>query len=41
VLLAEQGLFSAQAEYIHALVSLRTNAVALSGFLLTEASARP
>jgi cobalt-zinc-cadmium efflux system outer membrane protein len=41
VLLAQQSLFSAQAEYIHALVSLRTNAVALSGFLLTEASARP
>jgi outer membrane protein, heavy metal efflux system len=41
VLLAQQSLFSAQAEYIHALVRLRTNAVALSGFLLTDASTRP
>lgn len=41
VLLAQQSLFNAQAEYIHALVSLRTNAVALSGFLLTEGSTRP
>jgi outer membrane protein, heavy metal efflux system len=41
VLLAQQNLFSAQAEYIHALVNLRTNAVALSGFLLTDASTRP
>ncbi len=41
VLLAQQSLFNAQAEYIHALVNLRTNAVALSGFLLTDTSARP
>jgi cobalt-zinc-cadmium efflux system outer membrane protein len=41
VLLAQQSLFSAQVEYIHALVNLRTNAVALSGFLLTDMSARP
>jgi cobalt-zinc-cadmium efflux system outer membrane protein len=40
VLLAQQSLFSAQAEYIHALLNLRTNAVALSGFLLTELSVR-
>jgi cobalt-zinc-cadmium efflux system outer membrane protein len=41
VLLAQQSLFNAQAEYIHALLQLRTNAVALSGFLLTDAQARP
>lgn len=41
VLLAQQSLFNAQAEYIHVLVNLRTNAVALSGFLLTDTSARP
>jgi outer membrane protein, heavy metal efflux system len=41
VLLAQQSLFNAQAEYIHALLNLRTNAVALSGFLLTDAAARP
>ncbi len=41
VLLAQQTLFNAQAEYIHALLNLRTNAVALSGFLLTETAARP
>jgi outer membrane protein TolC len=40
VLLAQQSLFSAQAEYIHALVTLRTNAVALSGFLLSDLSVR-
>ena len=36
LLLAQQNLIDAQAEYIHALVRLRTNAVALSGFLLTD-----
>jgi len=36
LLLAEQSLFSAQGEYIQALEDLRTNAVALSGFLLTD-----
>jgi cobalt-zinc-cadmium efflux system outer membrane protein len=36
VLLAQQNLINTQTEYIHALVSLRTNAVALSGFLLTD-----
>ena len=36
LLLAEQNLFTSQAEYIHALQNLRTSAVALSGFLLTE-----
>lgn len=36
VLLAQQSLFTAQAEYIHALQNLRTSAVALSGFLLTD-----
>lgn len=41
VLLAQQGLFTAQAEYIHALQNLRTNAVALSGFLLTEGLLAP
>jgi len=41
VLLAQQGLFAAQAEYIRALRELRTNAVALSGFLLTDGLAGP
>ena len=41
VLLAQQGLFAAQAEYIRALRELRTNAVALSGFLLTDGLAAP
>jgi cobalt-zinc-cadmium efflux system outer membrane protein len=41
VLLAQQGLFTAQAEYIHALEDLKTNAVALSGFLLTDGLAAP
>jgi cobalt-zinc-cadmium efflux system outer membrane protein len=41
VLLAQQSLFSAQADYIHALENLRTNAVALSGFLLTDGLAEP
>ena len=41
VLLAQQGLFAAQAEYIRALQNLRTNAVALSGFLLTDGLAAP
>lgn len=41
VLLAQQSLFNAQSEYIRALVNLRTNAVALSGFLLTDTSTRP
>jgi cobalt-zinc-cadmium efflux system outer membrane protein len=36
LLLAQQSLFSAQAEYIQALENLRTNAVALSGFLLAD-----
>jgi cobalt-zinc-cadmium efflux system outer membrane protein len=41
VLLAQQGLFTAQAEYLHALEDLKTNAVALSGFLLTDGLAAP
>jgi cobalt-zinc-cadmium efflux system outer membrane protein len=41
VLLAEQSLFTAQAEYVHALERLRTNAVALSGFLQTDGLAAP
>jgi outer membrane protein, heavy metal efflux system len=41
VLLAQQGLFTAQAEYIQALQNLRTNAVALSGFLVTDGLATP
>ena len=41
VLLAQQGLFTAQAEYIQALQNLRTNAVALSGFLVTDGLAPP
>lgn len=41
VLLAQQGLFAAQAEYIHALENLKTNAVALNGFLLTDGLAAP
>ncbi|MGC2109782.1 MAG: TolC family protein [Candidatus Korobacteraceae bacterium] len=41
VLSAQQGLFTAQAEYIHALESLRTSAVALSGFLLTDGLMAP
>jgi cobalt-zinc-cadmium efflux system outer membrane protein len=41
VLLAQQGLFAAQAEYIRALQDLKTNAVALSGFLLTDGLAAP
>ncbi len=41
VLLAQQSLFTAQAEYIHALESLRTSSVALSGFLLTNGLAAP
>ena len=40
-LLAQQGLFAAQAEYIRALRDLRTNAVALGGFLLTDGLAGP
>jgi cobalt-zinc-cadmium efflux system outer membrane protein len=41
VLLAEQSLFATQAEYIDALRSLRTNAIALSGFLQTDGLAAP
>jgi cobalt-zinc-cadmium efflux system outer membrane protein len=41
VLLAQQSLFTAQAEYIRALQHLRTNAVALSGFLLSDGLAAP
>jgi len=41
VLLAQQSLFTAQAEYIHALEDLKTNAVALSGFLLTDGLEAP
>jgi hypothetical protein len=41
VQLAQQGMFTAQAEYIRALQQLRTNAVALSGFLLTDGLAAP
>lgn len=41
VLLAQQSLFTAQAEYIRALQQLRTNAVALSGFLLSDGLAAP
>ncbi len=41
VLLAEQSLFTAEAEYVHALERLRTNAVALSGFLQTDGLAAP
>lgn len=41
VLLAEQSLFTAQAEYIHALENLRTNAVALSGFLVMDGLSAP
>jgi outer membrane protein, heavy metal efflux system len=41
VLTAQQGMFAAQAEYIRALRELRTNAVALSGFLLTDGLAAP
>jgi cobalt-zinc-cadmium efflux system outer membrane protein len=41
VLLAQQSLFAAQTEYIHALEDLKTNAVALSGFLLTDGLAEP
>jgi outer membrane protein TolC len=41
VLMAQQSLFSTQAEYIRALQNLRTNAVALSGFLLTDGTIAP
>ena len=41
VLLAEQNLFTAEAEYIHALERLRTNAVALNGFLQTNGLVAP
>ncbi len=41
VLLAEQSLFTAETEYVHALEQLRTNAVALSGFLKTDGLATP
>jgi outer membrane protein, heavy metal efflux system len=41
VLIAQQSLFSAQEEYIRALQNLRTNAVALSGFLLTDGTISP
>ncbi len=41
VLLAEQSLFTAQAEYLDALQHLRTNAVTLSGFLLSDGLASP
>jgi cobalt-zinc-cadmium efflux system outer membrane protein len=41
VLLAQQGLFAAQAEYIQALQNLRTNAVVLSGFLVKDGLAAP
>jgi cobalt-zinc-cadmium efflux system outer membrane protein len=41
VLVAQQSLFTAQAEYIRALQNLRTNAVALSGFLLMDGLAAP
>jgi cobalt-zinc-cadmium efflux system outer membrane protein len=41
VLLAQQSLFTAQAEYIQALQNLKTNAVALSGFLLADGLAAP
>jgi cobalt-zinc-cadmium efflux system outer membrane protein len=41
VLLAQQGLFAAQAEYIRTLQDLKTNAVALSGFLLSDGLAAP
>ncbi len=41
LLLAQQSLFSARAEYIVALQRLRTNAVALSGFLLSDGLASP
>ena len=41
VLLAQQNLYATQAEYIHALQELRTSAVALSGFLLSDGLAMP
>jgi cobalt-zinc-cadmium efflux system outer membrane protein len=41
VLLAQQSLFTAQAEYIRALQNVRTNAVALSGFLLSDGLGAP
>jgi cobalt-zinc-cadmium efflux system outer membrane protein len=41
VLLVQQNLFTAEAQYIHALRDLKTSAVALSGFLLTDGLAAP
>ena len=41
VLSVQQSLFAAQAEYIHALEDWKTNAVALSGFMLMDGLAAP